>query len=280
MIIFKKANLLSEYLERQHGGGKTIGFVPTMGALHEGHLSLVRGARAVNDIVACSIFVNPTQFNNAQDFQHYPNTIEKDIELLTAAGCDLLFLPPVSEIYPPGYQKKTYDLGALEARLEGRFRPGHFQGVCEVVDRLLNIVSPNNLYLGQKDMQQCLVIKRLVHLLGKEEQIHVTIVPTQREDSGLAMSSRNLRLNEKERELAAAISAELKNIKENLQERPVAELEKIAIKNLSDRGFVVDYVTVAQADDLSPADDTQHPLVALAAASLGAVRLIDNLPLN
>ena len=280
MIIFKKANPAAQYLGRQQNEGRSIGFVPTMGALHEGHLSLVRTARTANDIVVCSIFVNPTQFTNAQDFQHYPVTIEKDIEMLMTAGCDVLFLPSVEEVYPPGHEKKTYDLGALETRLEGRFRPGHFQGVCEVVDRLLQIVSPNQLYLGQKDLQQCLVVKKLIHLLGKDDSIHLNIVPTTREASGLAMSSRNLRLSEEERALAAAISTELLYIRNNLHTQPIADLERSATTHLSARGFTVDYIVVATTDDLSPTTDTARSLVALAAAALGPVRLIDNLMLN
>lgn len=280
MLIFKKADPVSQYLRHQQDKRCSIGFVPTMGALHEGHLSLIRTARETNGLVVCSIFINPTQFTNAQDFQHYPVTIEKDIELLISAGCDVLFLPPVSEVYPPGHEKKSYHLGELENRLEGRFRPGHFQGVCEVVDRLLDIISPDQLYLGQKDLQQCLVIKKLLELTGKEEHVHLNIVPTRREESGLAMSSRNLRLSEEQRALASAISTELLYIKNHLHAQPVAELEQDAAAHLSQQGFDVDYITVAQADDLSPAKDTSHPLVALAAASLGPVRLIDNIMLQ
>ena len=280
MIIFKKAGEASSYLRGRQAEGRRLGFVPTMGALHDGHLSLVRAARAGNDLVACSIFVNPTQFNNAQDFQHYPITIEKDIERLLASGCDVLFLPSVEEVYPPGHEKKHYDLGPLENRLEGRFRPGHFQGVCEVVDRLLSIIGPDNLYMGQKDFQQCLVVRRLLELLNKEEEIELTVVPTEREVSGLAMSSRNLRLSDEERTAAAAIPAELNWIRTHLGDQPLRDLEQSAAEHLASQGFSVDYVAVAQASDLAPGTSLHQPLVALAAASLGAVRLIDNLPLN
>ena len=280
MIIFKKAGEASSYLRGRQAEGRRLGFVPTMGALHDGHLSLVRAARAGNDLVACSIFVNPTQFNNAQDFQHYPITIEKDIERLLASGCDVLFLPSVEEVYPPGHEKKHYDLGPLENRLEGRFRPGHFQGVCEVVDRLLSIIGPDKLYMGQKDFQQCLVVRRLLELLNKEEEIELTVVPTEREVSGLAMSSRNLRLSDEERTAAAAIPAELNWIRTHLGDQPLRDLEQSAAEHLASQGFSVDYVAVAQASDLAPGTSLDQPLVALAAASLGAVRLIDNLPLN
>jgi len=280
MIIFKKAGEASSYLRGQQAEGRKLGFVPTMGALHDGHLSLVRAARAGTDLVVCSIFVNPTQFNNAQDFQHYPVTIEKDIERLVVSGCDVLFLPSVEEVYPPGHEKKHYDLGPLESRLEGRFRPGHFQGVCEVVDRLLSIIGPDKLYMGQKDFQQCLVVRRLLELLHKEDTIELTVVPTEREVSGLAMSSRNLRLSAEERTAAAAIPAELNWIRTHLGEQSLRALEQSAVEHLTSQGFSVDYVAVAQASDLAPATALDQPLVALAAASLGAVRLIDNLPLN
>ena len=162
MILFKQAGAITEHLQRQKNIGKTVGFVPTMGALHEGHLSLINQCRSGNDITVCSIFINPTQFNNPEDFKHYPVTLSMDIEQLVASKCDILFLPSTSEIYPPAYLKKNYDLGSIEHNLEGYYRPGHFQGVCEVVDRLLDIITPDNLYLGQKDFQQCMVIKKLL----------------------------------------------------------------------------------------------------------------------
>ena len=164
MVIFKEAEALSKSMGSDKNNGKKIGFVPTMGALHPGHLSLVKTSKQENDITVCSIFVNPTQFNNPEDLKHYPVTIEKDIEALLQVDCDILFLPPVSEIYPSYYQKKHYELGPMETILEGKFRPGHFQGVCQVVDRLLTIVDPDHLYLGQKDFQQCMVLKKMVSI--------------------------------------------------------------------------------------------------------------------
>src|SRR6476620_8327349 len=145
MTIFKKAEQLRMFLEKQQKEGKKTGFVPTMGALHDGYLTLIRESQKITDITVCSIFVNPTQFNNPDDFAKYPITIEKDIEKLEMNGCNVLFLPSVSEIYPPSYQKKHYDLGSIETLWEGTYRPGHFQGVCQVVDRLLEIVHPNHL---------------------------------------------------------------------------------------------------------------------------------------
>jgi pantoate--beta-alanine ligase len=280
MIIFKQAKPLSDYLQKEKQNPQKIGFVPTMGALHDGHLSLIAASKPGNDLIVCSIFVNPTQFNNPQDFKHYPITIEQDIEQLLSVGCDILFLPSVEEIYPQGYQARKYDLGALENQLEGFYRPGHFQGVCQVVDRLLEIVSPDNLYMGQKDFQQCMVVKKLLELTGKTDSTHLTISPTIREVSGLAMSSRNLRLDAGEKELATSIYKELATIKDNLHSDALDHLKKTARKHLTEKGFEVDYVEIAKVSDLSPATTTTEPLVALVAATLGKVRLIDNLILN
>ena len=198
MILFKKANDLRKWLDAQHKNGKRIGFVPTMGALHPGHISLIKKSKTENPVTVCSIFINPSQFNDPADFKKYPVTIETDIDMLEEADCDALFLPGSEEIYPDGYSNsKLYDIGYLETVLEGKYRPGHFQGVCMVVDRLLDIVQPDQLFLGQKDYQQCMVIKRLLILKGQTDKIGLSICPTLREADGLAMSSRNLRLSEK-----------------------------------------------------------------------------------
>lgn len=279
MIILKKADQLSFLIEQQKKSGKKIGFVPTMGALHKGHLSLIETCKNSSDITVCSIFVNPTQFNNPEDFQHYPITVEKDILQLIEAKCDVLFLPSVEEIYPPDYQKKIYPLGEIENILEGFYRPGHFQGVCEVVNRLLEIVQPDNLYMGQKDFQQCMVIKKLLQITGRENQIHLTIVPTVREKNGLAMSSRNLRLSEEQRQLATAISQQLFFIKENISTQPIEQLKQTAKEQLTQKGFAVDYVEIADANDLS-SPKKNKPLIALIAASIGNIRLIDNMLLS
>ncbi len=280
MIIFKQAKQLSEHLEQQRKNDKKTGFVPTMGALHKGHVSLIEASKSANDITVCSIFINPTQFNNPEDFKHYPITIEKDIEHLITAGCDILFLPPVEQIYPPGYQKKQFNLGAIENRLEGFYRPGHFQGVCEVVDRMLEMVNPDNLYMGQKDFQQCMVVKKLLELTGKDKLVHLNIIPTMREADGLAMSSRNLRLNNEEKNTATAIYKELEFIKANFHSHPFDQLKQSAKAHLEKKGFVVDYVEIANRNDLAPAKNEEEPCVALIAASIGQIRLIDNLLLN
>ena len=280
MIIFKTAKRLSQFIDQQKKDGKKIGFVPTMGALHQGHLSLIDTCKKNNDITVCSIFINPAQFNNIEDLKNYPVTTATDIEKLFNHKCNALFLPSVEEMYPNDYIKKTYPLGEIENRLEGHFRPGHFQGVCEAVDRLLGIVRPHNFYLGQKDFQQCMVIKKLMEVTGLQNTIQLNIVQTVREDDGLAMSSRNLRLSEEQRKLANAIFQELNHIKQHLHAAPLQDLKNDGIEHLTKKGFKVDYVEIANAQDLSPATSTSGKLVALAAATTGNIRLIDNLILN
>jgi pantoate--beta-alanine ligase len=280
MIIFKKARQVSDHIGQQKKKGKKIGFVPTMGALHNGHLSLIDTCKNANDITVCSIFVNPAQFNNPDDLKNYPVTIAKDIEQLISHHCDVVFLPPVKEMYPSNFVKKLYALGEIENRLEGYYRPGHFQGVCQAVDRLLQIVQPHNFYLGQKDYQQCMVIKKLLEITGREDTIRLNIVPTVREADGLAMSSRNLRLNEEQRRGAASIFKELNFIKENIRDHSLEELKKNAVGRLIQKGFTVDYIEIADAGDLSTATNASGKLVALVAATTGNIRLIDNIVLN
>lgn len=280
MIVFKKAKRLSDYIVQQKKAGRKIGFVPTMGALHQGHLSLIDTCKKSNDIAVCSIFVNPTQFNNPDDLKNYPVTTSKDIEQLIGHACDVLFLPTVEEMYASEYVKKQYQLGEIENRLEGFYRPGHFQGVCQAVDRLLEIVQPDNLYMGQKDYQQCMVVKKLLELTGRTGDVNLLVVPTVREPDGLAMSSRNLRLDHEQRKLATSIYNELKFIKERIHGQSLKELKKIASTHLTEKGFQVDYVEIANAVDLSPATNPSNELVVLAAATVGNIRLIDNIVLN
>lgn len=280
MILFKKAEQVSVYIQKQKKTNRKIGFVPTMGALHDGHISLLRASKQANELTVCSIFVNPTQFNNPEDFKNYPITIDKDIEKLLQAGCDILFLPSRDEIYPAGYMAKQYDLGHLETVLEGYYRPGHFQGVCQVVERLLQITQPDNLYMGAKDYQQCMVIDRLLEIVGKKNTIQLNIEPTLREKDGLAMSSRNLRLNSDQRQVATTIYEALVFMKESFGERDIAELEDAAIAMLATRGFRTDYVQIADANTLQPANPSTPQSIALIAAFIGDIRLIDNMPLN
>lgn len=283
MILFKKTGDLHKWLDGQRKKRKKIGFVPTMGALHKGHISLIERSSKSNQVTVCSIFVNPTQFNDPKDYEKYPVTIEKDIELLENAGCDVLFMPSVTEMYPEGLDLTMhYDLGYLETILEGKFRPGHFQGVCVVVHKLLEKVLPDNLYLGQKDYQQCMVITKLVDLIGLKNEITINICPTLREPDGLAMSSRNIRLKEDERKKAVAISQSLLFIRDNLKKGDLSVLKNEANSLLTKNGFKTDYIEIAGANDLSLVNewDGKIKLVAVAAAFLNEVRLIDNMLLN
>lgn len=258
------------------------GFVPTMGALHDGHLSLVKACKQASGLVVASIFVNPSQFNDPADFEKYPVTLDRDVQLLEEAGCDILFLPDTREIYPDGWQQGGYfDLGNLEKVLEGFYRPGHFQGVCQVVDRLLNIIQPKYLFMGQKDFQQCMVIQRLIYI--KKLDIQLITCPTLREQDGLAMSSRNLRLSGEERQNATAIYKAMLQLKTGLGKIPVRELESKASAFLVQNGFrSIDYVSICQPATLEPLEDWTPgtPAVVLVAAFMGDIRLIDNLLLN
>lgn len=282
MILFRKSADLHNWVETQHKKGKIIGFVPTMGALHPGHISLIEDSKKANDFTVCSIFVNPTQFNDKKDFDRYPITIEQDLELLLGVETDLVFIPAVDEIYPAGEKKEHFELGYLENILEGKYRPGHFQGVCMVVSRLLKIVGPDNFYLGQKDYQQCMVIKKLLELMNIQGKTNIIISPTLREKNGLAMSSRNMRLNEAEKTNAATIYQTLQFIKQNIRPGDLSELKRQAVEKLEMAGFNVDYVEIADAENLHTVTqwDGKQNLVALVAAFLSEVRLIDNLLLQ
>jgi len=278
MIIYKQSAALQSYLQKSLPAKSSTGFVPTMGALHEGHVSLIKKSKEIADSTICSIFINPTQFNNQQDFKKYPVTLEQDIYLLEKNGCDILFLPDVNEIYPNGeFSHEPFDLGYLEDILEGKYRPGHFQGVCQVVKRLLNIVNPTYLLAGQKDYQQCLVLKRLMKLINS--RVEIIICPISRERDGLAMSSRNLRLSEDERMQAPAIYEVLLFIQQHIKPGNLKYVKKIAANFLKKKDFKVDYVEVAIANNLQPIDEWngKDQLVILVAAYINDIRLIDNL---
>lgn len=280
MYIFHKSSDLKDYLGKQKAAGIKSGFVPTMGALHSGHISLVSQSKAENGLTVCSIFVNPTQFNDAGDLAKYPRTTEEDIALLTAADCDVLFLPEVDEVYPEGQQlKEHYDLGYIETVLDGAYRPGHFQGVAQVVEQLLRLTAPDRLYLGQKDYQQCMVLKRLIEI--KKLPVELRIVPTSREADGLAMSSRNRRLTEPQRALAGLIYQCLISIQVKKNMQTFAIVEKECRDILEKKGFKPDYIQLADANTLELLTDysPDREMVALIAAFIGDVRLIDNLVL-
>ncbi len=281
MIIFKKRIDISNYIVNYKKTSGKIGFIPTMGALHKGHISLIEASKKTDTLTICSIFVNPTQFNNTADFEKYPVTIEKDIDMLEKAGCNVLFLPSVEEIYPADSSTTLpYELGFIETVLDGKYRPGHFQGVCNVVQRLLDIVQPNTIYLGQKDYQQCMVIKKLTELIQSPTQI--IVCPTLRESDGLAMSSRNMRLTSVERIKAIRISEVLLFIKQEIKPGNLQDLKQRCINYLTNEGYNVDYVEIADATNLILLQnwDGKTKLVALVAAFLNEVRLIDNRIVN
>ena len=278
MILFKTAEALQHYLNKQRRQNATIGFVPTMGALHQGHISLIKACREKCDITVCSIFINPTQFNDKTDFEKYPVTIESDVFLLETNNTDVLFLPSVNEIYPEGLQQlQQFDIGNLETILEGKYRPGHFQGVCNVVFRLLKIVNPAELFLGRKDYQQYLVLKKMMQEFYPS--INITAVDIAREESGLAMSSRNMRLSADTRRKAAAIYNALNFIKQNIHHAEIGLLQEQAKEQMMQSGFnKIDYIEVCDAATLLPVNSVNDKqLVALTAAFIDGVRLIDNI---
>lgn len=279
MLIAQSITALNEILADLKE--KSIGFVPTMGALHEGHLSLIQKSNQKADITICSIFVNPAQFNQQADFDLYPKTIDNDIDLLKQNNCTILFLPAVDEIYPNGFKSTlTYKLGSIENILEGKYRPGHFQGVCLVIERFLKIIPSDFLFLGQKDYQQCMVIEQLLNLIQLDKKPSIQILPTLREQSGLAMSSRNSRLSKTGKISATFLYKALFFIVENLRPENEAECIEHAIQLLLTNGFdKVDYISIADAKTLEIVNiwDGERELVVLGAAFIKDVRLIDNL---
>jgi len=278
MYIFHRSKELKDFLNTLRAEGKSIGFTPTMGALHQGHISLIKSSKSNNDITVCSIFVNPTQFNNSEDLQKYPKTIDADIYKLTQAKCDVLFLPEVAEMYPNGLEETSYyDLGIVEQILEGEFRPGHFQGVAQVVDKFLNIIEPDQLYMGQKDFQQCAVVAKLISL--QEHQTVLNIIPTAREADGLAMSSRNLRLTDKERQQSNIIYQCLVSIQAQKEHKSYQTVKKECWDLLSHKGIKPEYITLCNAETLAVLEEYNNeiPMVVLLAAYVGQIRLIDNL---
>ena len=277
MIIIKHIKKIRNFVREFNLEGKNIGFVPTMGALHNGHISLIKKSKSQNFLTICSIYVNPTQFNNKTDLQKYPVTTETDIDKLEKAECDILFLPSTQEMYKDGEVKEYNNLGYLENILEGKYRPGHFQGVCVIVDKLLKAIKPTVLYLGQKDYQQCMVINKMI--TEKKHNVLLKKCDTVREQDGLAMSSRNVRLNVTERADASKIFETLKKIKIEVTTKNIEEIKTNAKNYLTENGYKVDYIEIADADTLEIVKnwDGNKKLVALVAAYLNDVRLIDNI---
>lgn len=272
-----KTKIRTHILELQAKGLK-IGFVPTMGALHAGHISLIERAKSENDFVVCSIFVNPTQFNNKEDLKHYPRTFEKDAEMLAKAGCDLIFAPEAAEMYPTTESHEVWNFGALEHVMEGKFRPGHFNGVAMIVSRLFDCVLPNKAYFGEKDYQQLLVVKSMV--AQRNYAIEIVGCPIKRETSGLAMSSRNMRLSPAENEAASFIFASLNKAKQLAKTTSAQNiLAEIVNDYQQNTTLELEYFELADAETLAPIENwANHTEIrAFVAAQCGPVRLIDNL---
>jgi len=272
--VFTTKSSLRNQLLQTRDLNKTIGFVPTMGALHAGHLSLIELARKTTDDTVCSIFVNPTQFNNITDLEKYPRTIDADIKLLELANCSILFNPAVNEIYDDNEQWHL-DIGELEFLLEGKFRPGHYQGVTQVVYKLFDIIRPDYAYFGQKDYQQFLVISKMVQLL--DMPVKLVMCPIKRDPDGLAMSSRNIHLTQDDRQHALVLSKTLNWVKDNFDHRHIKDLKtKAAIMIGNEPGIQAEYFEIADGATLHPADEKTVNIVALVAAKVGQTRLIDN----
>lgn len=277
MQVFNTKNELIATLETYRNEGKIIGFVPTMGALHEGHLSLVKESKSNSDITVVSIFVNPTQFNDPEDLKRYPRTLEKDLDLLKTVNCDLVFAPSVLEIYPEPDTRK-FDFGYLESIMEGAKRPGHFNGVGQVVSRLFDVVQPHKAFFGMKDFQQVAIIKNMVKQLNYS--VEIIPCPIIREESGLAKSSRNTLLEENYKKNAPHIYATLKKACTFVPEMKVEELKKWITDEINSNLFLeVEYVEIVDDTTLKIVEDWSESgtKVACVAVYAGKIRLIDNI---
>ncbi|PUV23626.1 pantoate--beta-alanine ligase [Sphingobacterium athyrii] len=281
MEIFKTKASLQAHLQKARSAGKKIALIPTMGALHEGHLSLLDYAKPISDIRVCSIFVNPTQFNDPKDLEKYPRPIENDIKLLESVACDILFMPSVDEMYPDKDENWHIDLGELDQIWEGEKRPGHFQGVTQVVYKLFILVQPDIACFGQKDFQQVMVIKRMIEI--KDLPIQLAICPIIRDEHGLALSSRNMRLSEEGKIKALALSRSLQYVKDHLADNiDLQEIKKKALTILTQtEGLTVEYFAICESNSLKEVEriDASKQYVALVTAWVEGVRLIDNMTL-
>ncbi len=278
MQIVSEIQQIQNLCQTWRNKGESISFVPTMGCLHAGHLSLVKKAQSLADHVVVSIFVNPLQFGDASDFLKYPGTLEEDVRKLEDVSVELVFTPEVRFFYPEGESAvQQIELGAIISILEGKQRPGHFAGVATVVKRLFDLIQPNSAIFGEKDFQQLMVIKQLVEMFSLD--IEIIGMPIFRESDGLAMSSRNLRLSKDEREKASEIYRQLESVKAALDMGAMnfSELEAKACENLAFAGFIPEYVVIRETDTLLPPKKHDESKLILAAAKLGEIRLIDNL---
>jgi pantoate--beta-alanine ligase len=274
MLVFKTRAAIINHLKDLKKQSKSIGFVPTMGALHEGHRTLLKQSFSENNITVCSIFVNPLQFNNPDDLVKYPRTIEADMNFIESC-CDILFYPEYSEIYPDSPQEK-FEFGNLDKILEAEFRPGHFYGVAVVVHRLFNIVQPNKAYFGIKDYQQLQIIKSMVR--QKEHEIDIVPCAIVREADGLAMSSRNQRLCDTARQIAPMIYQTLKQAVAILKEKNVVDAKQFVMESFASKSeFKLEYFEWIEPNSFEIVDNTKPEMVGLIAVWLDNIRLIDNI---
>lgn len=277
MKVFKLSTELLAYCKSSFPT-QEIAFVPTMGALHEGHATLMQKAKSKHEVVIVSIFVNPTQFNDASDFDKYPRTTKADLKICEEQGVDIVYLPDPADVYPTELNTKlALDLGGFDKVMEGEFRPGHFEGVCEVVKRLLDLTKPHYLYMGQKDFQQFMIVGKMIEVLGIKTKL--VVCKTSRTSTGLARSSRNTRLSPEGIIKAATIHKTLTAVKKGILAKSVSELQAYAVKRLNKAGFETEYIQIVDGTTLLPLVDEKQSkcIVVCAAAWLEGVRLIDNL---
>lgn len=277
MKVIDKISALRKTVGEVRNKGLSIGFVPTMGFLHKGHLSLVKAAREDNDFVVISIFVNPIQFGEGEDYDEYPRDLERDLALASDEGCDLIFSPTVKEMYPPGYSTFV-DVEKLTNTLCGAHRPGHFRGVTTVVAKLFNLVTPDRVYFGQKDGQQALVLKKMATDLNMNLAFH--ILPTVREEDGLAMSSRNKYLSPEQRRHAVVLYKSLQEVKKRIEdgERRSKTLKQIMLNMIGAAGYSqVDYVEIVETQNVLPVETVEGECLVALAVRFGKTRLIDNI---
>jgi pantoate--beta-alanine ligase len=276
LLAFRTVEGLEDHLKTLENKGLKTGFVPTMGALHQGHISLLEEAKKHSDVTICSIFVNPRQFNDVSDLTNYPRTLELDVERLVEAGCDILFHPEAEDVFRK-QPAVHYDFNGIDGKLEGEHRPGHFEGVASIVKILFDIVKPDHAFFGLKDFQQCLIVEKLVKQSHLDVDLH--FCPILREPDGLAMSSRNRRILPEHREAAGMLYQTLVQARNNFSKLSIAELKKEALEHLGHFPEIsLDYFEVVDAGSLEPVTDkSAGNLIALLAVKIGPVRLIDNM---
>ena len=276
MIIFKKHKELKKYLAKLNNS--LIGFVPTMGALHQGHISLIKKSNKSCNITICSIYVNPTQFNNTDDFLNYPKTIKDDIKILQDNNCDILYCPENTDLYKANEKPKKYNFNGIELCLEGEHRPGHFDGVATIVEKLLNIINPQKIFFGEKDLQQLMIIKTLVK--QKKKLTEVIGCPTVREENGLAKSSRNQHLSKIDREYCGIIYKQLLNFEKLLKKMDLSDLKNQIITNITNSKKIrIEYLELINLDTFQSVTTHHHNIkyAVCIAVSVSGIRLIDNI---